>query len=108
VHSCSRPSPSIQSFSVAMYGKMPRERYDMARARALAVASGVVEAPREDGRFGSRGFVGGTGPRFVAGAGCEGGVENRLLTQVWMCASRTASPGGISIPQTGHSSSSFT
>jgi hypothetical protein len=69
VHSCSRPSPSMQSFSVAMYGKMPRERYDIARARALAVASAAVDAPREDGRLGSRGFVGGMGPRFGAGVG---------------------------------------
>ena len=42
VHSCSRPSPSMQSFSVAIYGKMPRERYDIARARALDVASVAV------------------------------------------------------------------
>jgi hypothetical protein len=64
VHSCSLPSPSMQSFSVAMYGKIPRERYDSARARALVVWS-AAGAPREEGRLGSRGFVGGMGPRLA-------------------------------------------
>jgi hypothetical protein len=68
VHSCSLPSPSMQSFSVAMYGKIPRERYDSARARALAVWS-AAGAPREEGKLGSRGFIGGMGPKLATGSG---------------------------------------
>jgi hypothetical protein len=40
----------------------------------------------------------------------EDGVPElkREAMHSWMCASRTCSPGGISVPQTGHSSSSLT
>jgi hypothetical protein len=35
-------------------------------------------------------------------------VLKRAAMHSWICASRTWSPGGSSVPQTGHSSSSFT
>lgn len=84
VHSCSRPSPSTQSFSVATYGKMPRERYDIARLRALVTGSPLVGEPKEEGKFGSCGFVGGIGPRLGTGGVWTDGVEKRLLTHVWI------------------------
>lgn len=67
----------------------------------LARAAGGVD---ELGRFGSCVEVG------IAGAMVEGGggVEKREVTHSDMCDSRMVSPGGSSMPQTGHSSSSFT
>lgn len=52
---------------------------------------------------------GGSAEGGCVGSEEEDGVEEkRRVMHSWMCASRTFSPGGISVPQTGHSSSSRT